>query len=650
MPIAPDTPGVFLQRGDRGRTGVSVMRTDIAGFAGIAEKGPILCAVRIETMRQFETMFGSPIAAGLLAYSVRAFFENGGRRCLITRVAETNEATGAVAAECHIPSLGGDPGLTIRASSPGSWGNGLSVRISPAWRAETILIDPPINAVYLDVPSTAGFSAGCLVRLGQAGAPDRYHVLSAVDAGAGRLYFIHPDPARRRPTDRGLSGLLAGVTLRIERLEYDIAISRDGMPIAVHAGLGLVPGQPDFIADVLRPIVPDAEGLVESPPPQVTVLVPERPAGSVPMPLDVVPGAPLMLSGGRDGLAELSADAFIGALGALAEQRDVSILAVPDIVGEPVRRLTLPWTDTPPDPCAICPPPVEPFIPLPAPAGEVPPRFDDETIARVQAMMIAQCEQLKDRIALIDPPLRTVRADAVGLAAVRAWRDRFDSAFAALFLPWIAVPDPMGSAPLRLVPPSGHVAGQLAATDLAAGPHKAAANVVLSWTQALSLAIDPAAHGSLNQAGMNAIVARDGRAPRIMGARTLSSDPVWRFLPVRRFVCMLRRALDAATQWAVFEPNSAETRALLTQSIGIFLETLRRGGALAGDRPADSFRVRCDDSNNPARGRADGELVVDIAVAPAVPLEFIILRLGRRDAAFELAEQGALALDTVGAV
>ena len=263
--------------------------------------------------------------------------------------------------------------------------------------------------------------------------------------------------------------------------------------------------------------------------------------------------------------------------------------------------------------------------------------------------MVEQCERLRDRIALIDPPLAAARSQSVGTGPVLAWRQRFDSAFAALTFPWLEVVDPLGAAPLRAIPPSGHVAGQLAATDLATGPHKAAANRPLAWMEAPTIAVPPAAHGLLNDEGINVVIARSGRPARILGARSLSSDPDWRFLPVRRLVSMLRRALDAATQWAVFEPNDQLTRNLLQQSIGAFLESLRRGGALAGAQPSQAWRVRCDETNNPASARARGELVIDIAIAPAKPLEFILLRLGRSEAGFELAEQGRIAVAQAGA-
>lgn len=645
-----ETPGVYIRRSGRSRAGVTAVRTDVTGFIGIAEQGPLGLPVRIETTRQFEAIFGGYLGGAFLAYCVRAFFENGGSRCLVVRVAADNPATGARAATVGIPDVLGNIGLTVAAASPGVWGNGLSVALSPAWRAETTAPMPPVEATALDVTGTDGFEVGHLVRVSQPGAADTYRIIAVVDPGGRKLHFVHPEPELRRPTDAPLSGLLPGVPVRIEGLEYDLAVRRNGRLIAIFSGLGLVPGGPRYIGDVLRPVEPDMDGLLPDPIPSVTVSVPEKPHGAVPPPLDVVTGVAIPLEGGRDGLSELSPADFKTGLKALEQHRDVSILAVPDILIQPKRPVFLPFQRPPVDPCPVCPPETPPAQSLPPPQAELPPTFGEAAILEVQASMIDQCERLRDRFALIDSPWPAVRADAAGLRGVQAWRARFDSAFGALYMPWLYVPDPLGMAPTRAVPSCGHVAGQMAATDLVTGSHKAAANVPVVWAQSPSLTVGPIAHGLLNSAGINVITGRDGRALRILGARTMSSDPAWRYVPVRRFISMLRRALDSATQWAVFEPNSAETRSLLAQSIGIFLESLRRGGALAGDRPAEAFRVRCDESNNPSSGRSRGELVVDLAVAPVKPLEFIQLRMGRREQSFELAEQGAATAEQVGVV
>ena len=647
----PDTPGVYLQRSDRSAARVNRIRTDIAGFVGIARSGPVLAPVRLHSMRQFEAVFGDYSPAAFLAYSVRAFFENGGRECLAVRVASNDPETGAGPARRVIIDVNGDLALTVSASSAGVWGNGVEIVLSPAWRAETQALDPPIDTPSLGVVACDGFAADHLVRVSQFGLADSYRVLAAVDPTTSTLHFVHPDPLQRRADHAPLSGLLPAVPVRIERLEYDLTVLRDGMLVAIYAGLSLVPCSPRYIGTVLRAIEPDSRGVLAQPPSPIVVSLPEHSPGAIPVPLAVVAGERLGLAEGRDGLAELGTQDFTRGLGTLEAIADLSILAVPDILVRPTRPVMLPYAPPGVDPCPICPPPAEAAQPVPLPEPELPPVFTDEQVYQVQAAMIEQCERLRDRVALLDVPWGAARGDAVGQAAVQGWRQRFDSGFGGLYFPWLAAPDPLGKGvrPLRVLPPSGHVAGQLAATDLAIGPHRAAANLDLAWAQAASLDVSPASHGMLNGAGVNVIVGRNGKPLRIMGARTVSSDPLWTYLPVRRLVSMLRRALDAATQWAVFEPNGFETRTLLAQSIGTFLESLRRGGVLAGAAPAEAFRVRCDETNNPASRRERGEMHVDIAIAPAKPLEFIVLRLSRVEDAFELAEQGVLPAEQAGA-
>jgi hypothetical protein len=640
-----DGPGVFIQRDDRSRVGVAMVRTDIAGFVGIAEAGPLDAAVRIETMRQFETSFGSYTGAGFLAYAVRAFFENGGRECLVARAASDDPETGAAAASVQVA---GAPGLIVRAASPGSWGNGLEVLLALSWRAETLAPASQLGGSFLAVAATEGFEAGALIRLSQPGKADIFRIVALADAATRLLHFVHPDPERRRPTDAPVTGLDPALPVRIERLAISVSVRRNGRPLAVYPALGLVAGESDYIGDVLRPHPPDGDGLYEKVPPPIVVEVDSLAATAIPEP-PAATGEWLPLAGGRDGLANMVAADFLRAVALLETHGDVSILAAPDLVVAPVERIFLAPDPLVPDPCALCPaPPPAAVAPAP-PQPELPTPLSAGAVHQVQAAMIDQCERLRDRIALIDVPLAAARSQSIGIGPALAWRQRFDSAFAALTFPWFEVVDPLGVAPLRAIPPSGHVAGQLAANDLATGPHRAAANQPLAWVEGPTVAVSPPAHGLLNENGINVAIARGGRPLRLLGARSLSSDPDWRFLPVRRLVSMLRRALDAATQWAVFEPNDDHTRALLAQSIGAFLESLRRGGALAGDRAATAWRVRCDETNNPASARDRGELAVDIAIAPAKPLEFIILRLGRSEAGFELAEKGGVAIAQAGA-
>jgi hypothetical protein len=382
------------------------------------------------------------------------------------------------------------------------------------------------------------------------------------------------------------------------------------------------------------------------------------------LPLDslsgVAPSAPWPLAGGSDGLAALTVDDFIGhsvapgagplelaagrrGIAALDVVDEASLVAVPDIHirPDPLPRLLPPRCV--PDPCL----PGPPALPAPLPdSTDMPPLFDAQAIERVQAALVQHCERRRDRFALLDAPYHCVERLSFAVHELRDWRSRFDSTFAALYAPWLKVVDPRrrlapSRGTTRAIPPCGHVAGRIAATDLRQGVHVAPANVPLDWVQDTLLPIDEERHGMLNTLGVNAIRPVEGRGVRVLGARTVSSDPDWRFVSVRRLVSMIVRAIDSAIGWAVFEPNDWRTRAKLALVIGSFLRSLWQRGAFAGASPEEAFYLRCDEGNNPPDARERGELHIDIGVAPVTPFEFIVLRIGRDANAFSIGEVAA---------
>ena len=261
----------------------------------------------------------------------------------------------------------------------------------------------------------------------------------------------------------------------------------------------------------------------------------------------------------------------------------------------------------------------------------------EEFGARVQASAVEQCEQRGDRFALLDAPFSTATRED-GVAAIKAWRARFDSPYAAIYFPWLDVVDPRTGNGLRRIPPCGHVAGTFAWHDIEIGVHRAPANRLLRWTQGPSWDLDDDRHAVLNMDAVNVIRAEGARGLRVMGARTLSSDPDWRFVNVRRLVTMVRKALDRSTQWAVFEPNDFFTRSKITLAVTEFLTALWQRGALAGATPEASFFVKCDEENNPAEDRDRGLLSVAVGLAAAKPFEFIVVRVGRQGNALRMAE------------
>jgi phage tail sheath protein FI len=185
------------------------------------------------------------------------------------------------------------------------------------------------------------------------------------------------------------------------------------------------------------------------------------------------------------------------------------------------------------------------------------------------------------------------------------------------------------------------VAGQFARTDHTEGVHKAPANAPLTWVQDLSVALNDAQHGILNPIGINAIRTLPGRGIRIFGARTVSSDPDWRYVNVRRLLMMIEKAIDLSTQWSVFEPNDDITRSKIRLALTSFLLSIWQRGALVGKTAKEAFYVQCDESKNPPAERENGRLFAQVGVAPTIPYEFVVLRVWRTQNEFEIAEDTA---------
>jgi hypothetical protein len=653
---------VYYKRADVSPPGIAALRTDIAGFVGIARRGPPDVPVAVGSWRQFQAVFGDFTGAGYLAYAVRAFFENGGRKCWVVRVSPPSAAAAGTLVRSE--AAGADPVWLVRASSPGVWGNDLEVAWREAHAAQTVgLASGQVAAWSTAVASVHGFVRGSLARISQRGATAVLKVVSQVDAIAGRLIWIADDPAQRLPYDAPLSGFAPDAPVRVESVAYTLLVRQLGRLVASYDGLSLVPEHPSY-----GPAVLEAGSAATQDVPGWVVIEELREVAALPArgfaPIDTTGGSWTVLTGGLDALAELGVDDFIGedldpldddlvraqkqrGLRALETIDEVSIVAVPDIQirpYEPPLRVTPP--PCLPDPCLPPPPP----LPAPAPAptvGDLPPVFTGDQIFQVQATLVARCEALRDRFALLDPPFSAAADGALGSGAVRAWRRRFDSSYAALYYPWARVVDPVrlaaggGAGLTRDIPPCGHVAGLYASTDWAEGVHKAPSNTALSWIQDVTAAVDEPTHGVLNGEGVNVIRALSGRGLRVLGARTVSGDASWRFVNVRRLLIMIETAIALSTRWAVFEPNDAMTRSKLRLSLTSFLLGLWHRGALMGGTPAAGFYVRCDATNNPPASVDDGQLVAEVGVAPAQPFEFVVLTVGRVDNEFLVTDTGS---------
>ncbi len=242
-----------------------------------------------------------------------------------------------------------------------------------------------------------------------------------------------------------------------------------------------------------------------------------------------------------------------------------------------------------------------------------------------QRALIEHCERLKYRFALLDAP-RGVSDPAT----LDPRKTIADSSHAAFYYPWLWVADAAGQK--RLVPPGGRVLGIYARTDLERGVAKAPANEVVRGVIAPEFAVSDHLQDAINPFAVNAIREFPGRGIRVWGARTLTSDPLWKYVNVRRLFIFLEHSIDASLQWVVFEPNDEQLWAQVRDRVQQFLLGVWRDGALMGAKPEQAFFVKCDQTTMSMADINMGRLICEIGIAPVRPAEFVILRILQRTA------------------
>ncbi|MCU1497447.1 MAG: phage tail sheath family protein [Acidimicrobiales bacterium] len=246
----------------------------------------------------------------------------------------------------------------------------------------------------------------------------------------------------------------------------------------------------------------------------------------------------------------------------------------------------------------------------------------------VQTSLISHCEQQANRMAILDaPPGMTPQQ-------ILEWRSEvamFDSAFAAMYYPWIKVenPTPLNGDSEIAIPPSGHIAGLWARTDETRGVWKAPANDTLRGCLDIEREVSKAEQGLLNPVGINCIRPFGTRGIRVWGARTMSSDSDWRYINVRRLFNMIETSIMDGTQYTVFEPNDERLWQGVKRTLNAFLRGVWRDGALFGSTAEQAFYVKCDAETNPPESIDEGRLIIEVGIAPVKPAEFVIFRIAQ---------------------
>lgn len=615
------------------------MRTDIAGFVGFAERGPLpedfdptmfdgsQAAVKIGSWKEFLANFGGFREYGYLAYAVRAFFENGGKTCYAVRVAATTAA---------------DP---LRQPARAFF----TLPSGPAAKIGTLgLVVNPFQCAFTLAAGAQAPKAGDLIGIAGGGMTQGNHVVSVLPGGrvilanslnpqvtAGATISLYPAACTISATSRGNWGN----DLRIAITPLDSGTLDSGtfaLRVTVDPGPNALPTEDEFYR-ALTLSDPTSNNYAPAVLQQQSNLVRlNAPPGARSLDITTLGNAVFYLQGGRDGLSAVTLRDFSGGpsdlrgLRLLEQIDDVAILAIPDAVFHV--PAVLPAPQAPIDDCLPTPTPA-PNVVASDPTAVATPLSTQDSV-QLQLMMIDQCQRLLYRVALIDPP------DGLQVGQAQNWPNDHgmiitpSSRFAAFYYPWLLAPDSLEiDGPVRAVPPSGYVAGAYAQADLKYGVQRPPANVELQFVVDVEQDISDLQQEGLNLNNVNAIRSLPGRGIRVWGARSLASllDEEWRFIHVRRLMSAIEETVQRSSRWAVFQNNNDALRNSLKHSLTVLLEGIWAKGGLKGTKPADAFYVKCDTTNNPQPVIDNGQLICEVGIAIAAPMEFLVFEI-RQDA------------------
>lgn len=243
----------------------------------------------------------------------------------------------------------------------------------------------------------------------------------------------------------------------------------------------------------------------------------------------------------------------------------------------------------------------------------------------IQNAVVNHCERMRYRVAVLETPEDQTVTEALNFRNLRS------SDYAAIYYPWVTVIDPRpteGGRRLTL-PPSGFMAGIYARNDIEHAVFKAPANEVVRLAIDFEVRLNQAQQDVLNPNGVNCLRFFEGRGFLVWGARSISDDPEWKYISLRRYFAYMERSIDRSTQWAVFENNGPELWGKVRRAVEDFLYNEWVAGGLLGAKPEQAYFVRCDRSTMTQNDLDNGRLVCLVGVAPVRPAEFVIFRIGQ---------------------
>jgi len=644
------TPGVHIREIEVKPPGR--LRLDIAGFVGQAEAGPLNFPQPLASWGEYLNIFGNFIDHGYLPYSVYAFFSNGGTRGYVVRVAHESAKKAELTPD--LVDQNGKAIIKIEAINEGEWGNNLEVSAEAESSHDLILTE-------LDGEITKGQRFAKFKSV--AGLRD-----DANSAGKGdRLKLIHPsNPSRQEQR------VLANINFAEKTAIFDQAVSHDfpaGTQVLgrgfrlifryvrqgqflrgeVFDNLSMNPEHERYFARVINGD-PEERDYVKRMRAGNSILARVidlcRNDTSAAGRLEAETAA---LTGGKDGESrELTTAYFTGykdgdyfrpppsqaedklfGLSAFEAIEEIGLVVIPDLIipdfWELARAASVFIRET-----GII------FADLPFD------QLDPASLKAGQSDMLRHCEKMGERFAILDAP----RGAEIGKGKnkIEDWPDNFqilpNARYGALYYPWIKEKAANFLGRSLFIPPGSHVAGIYSRSEQGRGVGKAPANEILQGAVELEYCLSDAEQALLNPQGINCLRVLPGRGLRVWGSRTLSLDPLSRYVNIRRITLAIIKNIQIKMRRVVFEPNDRKLRNNIIATLRLFFLDLFQSGALAGAKPEEAFFVKCDEENNPPEIVDRGQAITEIGFAPARPAEFILVTIKRTADSLSVREQG----------
>jgi phage tail sheath protein FI len=663
-------PGVYVEEVDTGSKPIEGVSTSTSGMVGVTEWGPVNIPTLVTGFADFQRQFGGYLnyrqygESWYLPHAVEGFFQNGGKRVYIVRVlpdTATVAETG-IPLEISVPLILGswtliDPApkdtntltltntanlsagqwirvggtvaeyayvigvespvvtldrplrvdhesnsaveevssLIVQAIDPGAWGNDLQITAAPNYLMVTRL-EEQVSETELILRSIVGLEVGSVIEVNYT-APEPAQMYKIIEIKSTTRKVIISSPLSQ-PVAVNALVRSREFLMRVDLVQINpLTLRSRTIASETHRNLSADPRHSRYFVKIVGAIrtadtAIEADGRTDGESNLIRVadgLTPSNQEAA----LRLGPEATsFSLSGGNDDEGEIVDNTYIGQDNVNPQDRS-GLFALKNI--EEISIASIPG----------------------------------RTSLEVQSELIIQCELMKYRFAVLD----SQRGD--GIAEVQEQRGLYDTKYAALYYPWLRIPDPFPDNPqVRgsvLIPPSGHAIGIYARSDIERGVHKAPANEVIRGISDLEFKLMKEQQDILNPRNINVLrnFREDNRALRVWGARTLSSDSDWKYINVRRLFIFIEKSIDRGTQWVVFEPNDEPLWQRVKRVISSFLTQVWRDGALMGRTADQAFFVKCDRTTMTQNDIDNGRLIVQVGIAPVKPAEFVIFRIGQ---------------------